>query len=97
MLRSLAVLLFIGGVAAAALYAAQRKTIAKGRVLAADIVEANKATVRAMECDDDVEVGIDGAKFSCRAEFTSGLVERIQLTMDRAGMFHTTESSPPGE
>lgn len=89
MLRSLAILLFIGGVGAAALYAAQRKTIARGSVLAADLVEANKATVRAMECDDHVEVGIDGAKFSCRAEFKNGLVERLELTMDRAGMFHT--------
>ncbi len=89
MLRSLAVLLFIGGVAACAVYAAQRKTIAKGSVLAADIVEANKATVRAMECDDDVEVGVDGAAFSCRAEFVNGLIQRLDLTMDRAGMFHT--------
>ena len=89
MLRSLAVLLFIGGVAAGALYAAQRKTIAKGKVLAADLVEANKATVRAMECDDRVEVGLDGATFSCRAELKNGLVERIELTMDRAGVFHT--------
>jgi hypothetical protein len=90
-LRSLAVLLFIGGVAAGALYAAQRKTIAKGSVLAADLVEANKATVKTMECDDHVEIGIDGAKFSCRAEFVNGLVERLQLTMDRAGTFHTTD------
>ena len=91
MLRSLAVLLFIGVVAAGALYAAQKKTIAKGSVLAADIVEANKATVRAMQCDDNVEIGLDGASFSCRAEFVNGLVERLQLTMDRAGTFHTTD------
>ena len=91
MLRSLAVLLFIGVVAAGALYAAQKKTIAKGSVLAADIVEANKATVRTMECDDNVEIGVNGAAFSCRAEFVNGLVERLQLTMDRAGTFHTTD------
>jgi len=90
-LRSLAVLLFIGVVAAGALYAAQKKTIAKGSVLAADIVEANKATVRTMECDDNVEIGVNGAAFSCRAEFVNGLVERLQLTMDRAGTFHTTD------
>jgi hypothetical protein len=90
-LRSLAVLLFIGVVAAGALYAAQRKTFAKGSVLAADIVEANPTTVRAMECDDDVEIGVNGASFACRAEFKNGLVERIQLTMDRAGAFHTTD------
>jgi hypothetical protein len=88
-LRSLAVLLFIGAVAAGALYAAQRKTIAKGSVLAADIVEANKTTVRAMTCQDRVEIGVDGATFSCRAEFVNGLVERIDLTMDRTGTFHT--------
>lgn len=91
MLRSLAVLLFIGAVAAGALYAAQRKTFAKGSVLAADLVEANPATVRAMQCDDHVEIGVNGASFSCRAEFVNGLVERLQLTMDRSGTFHTTD------
>jgi hypothetical protein len=90
-LRSLAVLVFIGVVAAGALYAAQRKTFAKGSVLAADIVEANPATVRAMQCDDNVEIGVTGASFSCRAEFVNGLVERLQLTMDRSGTFHTTD------
>ncbi len=97
MLRSLAVLAFIGLVAAGALYAAQRKTIARGSVLAADIVAANPTTLRAMECDDGVEIGMNGANFSCRAEFKNGLVEQIELTMDRAGVIHPREgqSSDP--
>ncbi|HSN26822.1 MAG TPA: hypothetical protein VLT45_11065 [Kofleriaceae bacterium] len=97
MLRSLAVLAFIGLVAAGALYAAQRKTIARGSVLAADIVAANPTTLRAMECEDGVEIGMNGAKFSCRAEFKNGLVEQIELTMDRAGVIHPREgqSSDP--
>lgn len=97
MLRSLAVLAFIGLVAAGALYAAQRKTIARGSVLAADIVAANPTTLRAMECEDGVEIGMNGAKFSCRAEFKNGLVEQLELTMDRAGVIHPREgqSSDP--
>lgn len=89
MLRSLAVLAFIGVVAAGALWAAQKKTIARGSVLAAALVDANRATVKAMTCDDQVEIGVSGAHFWCRAEFKNGLVERIELTMDRTGTFHT--------
>ncbi|MBV8758487.1 MAG: hypothetical protein JO257_14475 [Deltaproteobacteria bacterium] len=88
MLRTLAVVAFIGLVAAGALYAAQRKTIARGSVLAADIVAANPTTVRTMECDDTVEIGIAGATFSCRAEFMNGLVEQLQMTLDRSGAIH---------
>lgn len=94
MLRSLAILAFIGLVGAGALYAAQRKTYARGSVLAADIVAANPTTLRAMECEDGVEIGVDGASFSCRAEFKNGLVEQIDLTMDRAGAIHPRESQP---
>lgn len=94
MLRSLAVLAFIGAVAAGALYAAQRKTFARGSVLAADLVAANPTTLRAMECEDGVEIGVDGATFSCRAEFKNGLVEQLQLTMDRAGAIHPHEQTP---
>jgi hypothetical protein len=93
-LRSLAVLGFIGLVAAAALYAAQRKTIARGSVLAADIVAANPTTLRAMECQDGVEIGVSGATFSCHAEFKNGLVEEIELTMDREGVIHPREERP---
>lgn len=94
MLRSLAVLAFIALVAAGALYAAQRKTIARGSVLAADIVAANPTTLRAMECEDGVEIGMTGATFSCRAEFKNGLVEQIELTMDREGVIHPREEHP---
>jgi hypothetical protein len=89
-LRSVAVVAFIGLVATGALWAAQRKTFARGSVLAADIVAANQATVKAMTCDDNVEIGVEGAHFWCTAELRNGLVERIELTMDRTGTFRTT-------
>jgi hypothetical protein len=78
-LRSLAVLAFIAAVATGALYAAQRKTFARGSVLAAD----------------GVEIGVDGATFSCRAEFKNGLVEQLALTMDRAGVIHPATTTSP--
>ena len=92
MLRSLAVLAFIGLVGAGALYAAQRKTIARGSVLAADIVAANPTTLRAMECEDGVEIGMGGATFTCHAEFKNGLVEQIVMTLDRNGALHQQET-----
>jgi len=95
MLRSLAVVGFIAAVAAGALYAAQKRTLAKGSVLAADIVAANPTTLRAMTCEDNVEIGVDGAAFSCRAEFLNGLVEQIDLTMDRAGVIHPSTGTSP--
>jgi len=94
-LRSLAVLAFIAAVGAGALYAAQRKTFARSSVLAADIVAANPTTLRAMNCDDGVEIGVAGATFSCRAEFKNGLVEQLDLTMDRAGVIHPATSTSP--
>jgi hypothetical protein len=94
-LRSLAVLAFIAAVATGALYAAQRKTIARGSVLAADIVAANPTTLRAMQCEDGVEIGVNGATFSCHAEFKNGLVEELELTMDRAGMIHPSTGTAP--
>src|SRR5579862_3234392 len=86
MLRSLAVIVFIGGVATVAIYMARRPTIARGEVLAADLMKSNGATLKAMECDPEVAVGVKGAAFSCRAVFLTGKQQRLRLEMDRAGM-----------
>jgi hypothetical protein len=84
-MRSFAVVAFIAVVGAAALYLAQRPTIARGDVLAADLMRSNAKVLRALECDPEVPIGVDGAKFSCRAEFKLGAVKRIEFALDREG------------
>ena len=78
------VLVFIGGVGAAAVYVARRPTIASGQVLGARLLEANQATVKTMECDD-APIGVDGAHFSCKAIFKDGSSSVVQFAMDRTG------------
>jgi hypothetical protein len=97
--KSLLVVAFIAGVGAAALYVAQRPTIARGDVLGADLLRVNPG-VRVMRCDDAIPIGVEGATFQCRAEFRDGSSERLEFTMDRAGMIHHGEatdrtSAPP--
>jgi hypothetical protein len=85
MVRTLAVLAFIAGVGAAAGYVAHKRTLAHGDVLAADLMEANKARLSSLTCDDEVDIGVDGARFACRAVALDGSTGRIEFAMDRAG------------
>jgi hypothetical protein len=82
-MRSLAVVGFIVFVAAVALYVSQRPTIASGEVLGASLVEANPTLLKKLDCDPDVPIGIDGATFSCRAEFKLGAVRRLTFELTR--------------
>jgi len=84
-MRSFAVLAFIAIVAAAALYVAQRPTLAHGDVIAAELLKSNAKLLRALDCDAEVPVGVDGAVFWCRAEFRLGAVKRLKFDLDRSG------------
>jgi hypothetical protein len=97
MVRSLAVVTFIGCIAAAALYVAQRPTIARGDVVGEDLLESNRTKLRGLRCDPEIRIGIDGAKFACRAEFLTGAVERLEFKMDRAGSISQVGSEPEPE
>ena len=85
MARSLAVVAFIAAVAAAALFVFERPTVARGSVIAADLMATNQATLVSLDCDPEIPIGISGARFSCRAEFKAGEVKRLEFKMDRAG------------
>ena len=85
MARSLAVLAFIGLVAAAAIFVSRRPTVARGEVFAADLMATNHATLRSLDCDPEIPVGIDGARFWCKATYTQGSVKRLEFKMDRTG------------
>ena len=92
-MRSVGVIVFIALVAAAAVYCAQRKTVARGAALAATLVESNQ-TLKAMTCDDHVPIDKSGAKFACRAEFKNGDVADYTFAMDREGNIRVVDSPP---
>jgi hypothetical protein len=83
-MRSLLVVVFVGAVAAGAGYLARRPTIAHGDVMAADLLAKNKQ-FRALECDPQIPIGVDGARFTCVGRLASGTTQRLELTLDRAG------------
>ena len=92
-MRSLGVILFIGIVGAIAIYAAQMPTVARGDVLAADLLEANKKSyppIKALECDREIPIGLQGADFSCLVEFKSGDKVPYKFHLDREGRIHPT-------
>jgi hypothetical protein len=83
--RSLAILAFIAGVAALAIYVARRPTLAHGSVLAAELLEQNKGKLRSLVCDDRVPIGVDGARFTCNAVFVDGSQGSVVFRMLRSG------------
>lgn len=89
-MRSAAVIVFIALVAAVALYCAQRPTIARGSVLAADLVESNPA-VLALDCDPKVPIGLYGARFTCKAHLREGDELDFTFAIDREGRISVVE------
>ena len=92
-MRSLLVIAFIGTVAAGAGALAKRPTIAHGDVIAADLLVKNRATLRAITCDPQISIGVDGASFACVAELATGQTRRLDLTLDRNGAVHEVGES----
>jgi len=85
-LRSLGVLLFIGIVGATGVYFANRPTIAKGDVVAADLQSGNKE-LKSLQCDKQVPIGMTGATLLCDYEFHDGRSGRVKVNLDRAGIW----------
>jgi hypothetical protein len=85
------VLLFVGAVAGVAVYFAQRPTIARGDVLAAQLIEANPKLVKAVTCDRAIPIGVAGARFSCAIVYRNGERARERFRMDRDGAIHPAE------
>jgi len=85
---------FIVFVAAGALFAATRTTIARGEVLAADLLKSNPGVLSAMSCDPEVPIGVDGAEFWCDATFTHGGERRLHFQMGRTGAIKQIGEDP---
>lgn len=81
-----ATLAFIGGVAAAGGYLAQKPTVVDGKVMAADLLgQLRQRDITHLECDERIPIGPAGAVFRCLARGRDGSTATIQYTMDREG------------
>jgi hypothetical protein len=92
--RSLAVVVFIAIVAATAGYAAQHETIARGEVMAADLLKSNAGVLTGMSCDPEIPIGVDGAQFWCDAVFTRGGTRRLHFELARTGQIKQIGEDP---
>lgn len=93
-MRSLAVVVFIAIVATAAGYAAQHTTVARGAVMAADLLESNAGVLSGMSCDPEIPIGVDGAQFWCDAVFTRGGTRRLHFELARTGQIKQIGEDP---
>lgn len=89
-MRSLAVFLFVAAIGGAAAFCATKKTVAKGDALAAELMETN-GLIKSMDCDKEVPIGMDGAKFGCKVSFKNGDVADYKFKIDREGSIIATD------
>lgn len=85
MLRSLGVVVFIAIVGATGALLANKPTVARGHVIAAELMRSKPAGVKSLQCDDHIPVGMAGAVFSCRVELHTGETGDFSFVMDRNG------------
>jgi hypothetical protein len=84
-MKTFAVLVFIAGVAAAAIFLARKSTVADGRVLEAELVALTRVQgVIAMACDREIPIGRRGAVFMCTATLKDGGTQLLECTIDRS-------------
>ena len=87
-MRTLAAVVFIAGVAVVAVVIARRPTVADGRVLAADLVEAARrggVAITDMRCEPRIPIGTRGAMFLCTATLDGGATQEVEYTLTPAG------------
>jgi len=95
MVRTFLALAFIAGVAAIALYCARKPTVARGAVIAADLLEQNHARGwKTLECDDEIPIEISGATFHCMLEVADGDRAQLELHLTPEGAFMMKDISP---
>jgi hypothetical protein len=98
MVRTFLALAFIAGVAAIAIYCARKPTVARGAVIAADLLEQNQARGwKELACDDEIPIEISGATFHCALVLRDGDSARLELhlTPEGAFMMKVLDSSHP--
>jgi hypothetical protein len=96
--RTFLALAFIAAATAAGIYVANRPTIARGEVIAADLLAQFRTRgVKELSCDQEIHIGLDGAKFYCQMLATDGHRGILAVTLDREGQYRLveTETSAP--
>ena len=86
MVRSFAAIVFIAAAAAAGIYVGTKKTVIRGEVMAANMLEQVKGKgVTKITCDEQIPVTNTGAVFTCHFHGNDGSTARFEYTMNRAG------------
>ena len=105
MVKTVAILAFIGAAGAGATVLALKKTVIDGKVIAADIhgnLEAKGITE--VTCDPEIPVEVAGAKFVCKITAGDGSTADLEVTIDRGAKYTskvlastgpTREQAPP--
>ena len=87
-MRTLAALVFIAAIAAVAVGLARARTVADGRVIAAELLEdARKDGVVAMDCDPAIPIGVRGAAFTCTATLSAGATQVVDYMLKPDGQY----------
>ncbi len=86
MVKTVAILAFIGAAGAGAVGLAMKKTVISGKVMAADLLgQLEKNGITEVDCDPAIPVGSEGAVFTCKVHASDGSSANIAYTMSRAG------------
>jgi hypothetical protein len=96
LLRTLGVISFIAIAGGAGIYFAQRPTIARGEVIAAELARSNES-VASMTCDKEIPIGVAGATFYCGVHFKNGSMTRMKFIYDRNGMITQAPFDDPSD
>jgi hypothetical protein len=85
-MRTLAVVVFIAGVAALAVRLARTRTVADGRVMEAEFLALfSPRGVTRIACDREIPIGRHGAVFACTATLRDGATQLLDCAIDRDG------------
>jgi hypothetical protein len=86
MVKTMAILAFIGATGAGAVALAMKKTVIDGKVMAADLLaQLDEKGITDVTCDPEIPVGAAGATFKCKIAASDGSTASIEYTMNRAG------------
>ena len=86
MVKTAAILAFIGAAGAGATALAMKKTVIDGKVMAADLMQQlEKKGITDVTCDPEIPIGAAGATFTCKVAASDGSTASIEYTMNRAG------------
>ena len=91
MVRTALALVFIAGTGGGAAFIAQKQTVIRGDVMAADLLkQLGSRGITEITCDD-APVDTKGAVFICRVAATDGSRATIEYTMDREGAINAKQ------